>query len=442
MKIFVFNWGFGVESSAQLCRWFFQPSTRPFRSWKQVVVVSAQTGDEFWRTKELADLFILPLLRKVGCLFFEIGKAGPLEKDGYVILSATTQPYVLHIRSEEIHSLGDNMEIDGWVPRLNRPHLCAQKWKGKILDQLIGDIIYSLKIVMRALAVLLLCHRYFFHYPFLFQYILFLLEEPIQIGPYLGYNANEMKRMKDSLDYGCHGESFVYPLIEDGWTRDDCLEYLYQLFQVVWHKSCCDHCPFQSKINRRKHYADDPIGASRAMWREYIAMAANPRMKLFDSESVREVCEEIGQHEAIARFEARVAASSHNLYYVRRIYRLVGNPAKPRLDAARKIEIIASGSQSEMVSLLQEIAESRNLELQRDSHWRVYSHVREAKVYPAIEGFWVVSPAVTREKCARKNFDQDWRQLCLKNKVAAISSPTISASHPKLSLQELALVEE
>jgi hypothetical protein len=59
-----------------------------------------------------------------------------------------------------------------------------------------------------------------------------------------------------------------------------------------------------------------------------------------------------------------------------------------------------------------------------------------------MEGFWVVSPAVTREKCARKNFDQDWRQLCLKNKVSAIPSPTISTSHPKLSLQELALVEE
>ncbi|MDX2241845.1 MAG: hypothetical protein NW224_14260, partial [Leptolyngbyaceae cyanobacterium bins.302] len=211
MKIFVFNWGFGVESSAQLCRWFFQPSNRPFRSWKQVVIVSAQTGDEFWRTKELAELFILPLLRRVGCLFFEIGKAGSLEKDGYVILSATTQPYVLHIRSEAIHSLGDNMEIDGWVPRLNRPHLCAQKWKGKILDQLIGDIIHSLKMAMRALAVVLLCHRCFFSYPFLFQYILFLLEEPIQMGPYLGYNADEIKRMKDSLDYGCHGESFVYP---------------------------------------------------------------------------------------------------------------------------------------------------------------------------------------------------------------------------------------
>lgn len=417
MKLHIINWGMGVESTAQIMRWVLFPATRPFKRWSQVVIIVAQTGDEFWRTKELADGFILPILRSLGVRVIEVGKAGPLKEDGYLLLSDTTRPYALHVRSTELHSLGENMERSGWVPRLNRPHICAQRWKGEVLDALVHDLLRTMRLAMVSLGLLLVIERDRFAPGLLLGYLLFLFEEPLQVGPYLMYNADEFKRKQASDDYGCAGDSYVYPMIDDGWSRDDCIEFLYQLFRVLWHKSCCDHCPFQNKANRRKHYAADPIGAARAMWREYIALGFNLRMRLFDTESVRSVCEEIGQVEAIALFEAQRDAAPFALFRVRRIYRKVGNSKSSRIDASRNVEVIGKGSQSEMLSLLQETAETRSLEVVHDSHWRAYSHLRDEGVYPGVEGFWVVAPAITQPKCARKNFNEEWRKLTLAQKI-------------------------
>lgn len=413
MKIHILNWGMGVESTAILLLWVFFPETRPFKNWNQLIVLVAQTGDEFWQTKYLCETYILPLLRQLGVRLVQLAKHGHSLKDGYTVLSDTIEPYEILIEGD--YRLSDSMLIDGWVPRVGRPHICAIHFKGEILDPGVGDIIAAIQDSMDLLALMCLFGRSQFER----NYFFWLLEarDNIQIGPYLGYNAEELGRVKDSQDYGCHGASFLFPLVERGMTRVDCVELIYLLLGVVWRKSCCKFCPFQKKATAIAHYQSDSDAAVFALWVEYTALAMNPRMRLFERYGMREVCLEAGLESAIAEFERRCEAASWSVYYVRRIYRKVGkDPNKQRVDAARKVEEIVQGTRDEMIHWLKELAETRHLSVVHDSHWRCYSHVRNEseKTYPAIEGFWVASPTNIRDKCFRKTFDSDWRELCLR----------------------------
>lgn len=436
MKFHILNWGMGVESTAIILLWIFFPHTRPFKHWNQLIIITAQTGDEFWETKYLCETFILPLLRKLGVRLVQAAKHGSRKEDGYTLLSDTCEPYEMFIEGD--HKLSDNMLTDGWIPRVGRPHICAMRWKGEVLDALIADIITAIQRSLDILSLWVLCQwvyvtRFLLKQPhwnglflfvpkarqtvFWYRYLCFISEvrNTIQIGPYLGYNVEEIKRMKDSQDYGCHGAKFLYPLIEQGLTRDDCVELIYWLLGVRWRKSCCRFCPFQKKSVAIAHYQSDPQSTVFALWCEFNALAMNPRMRLFERYGVMDVCKEAELESAIAKFEQWCSESKWSVYYVRRIYRQVGNPAKPRVDSARKVEAIAHGTYEEMVLWLKDLAATKNLSLTCDTHWRVYSHVRneDEKTYPAIEGFWVVAIDQIRDKCYRKNFDQDWRKLCL-----------------------------
>ena len=415
MTFHVLNWGLGVESSAILLLWIFFPSTRPFKHWNQLIIVVAQTGDESPETKYLCETYILPLLRSIGVRLVQAAKHGASKADGYTLLADTCEPYEIHTEGD--HKLSDNMLTDGWVPRVGRPHICAMRWKGEVLDVLIGDIIYTIQEAMDVLTMLCLCDRGD-RFAWLYACWLLTTRDNIQIGPYLGYNAEELGRMKDAQDYGCHGAKFLFPLIDRGLTRDDCIELIYSIFRVIWRKSCCVFCPFQKKAAAIAHYQSDPQAAVFALWVEFNALAMNSRMKLFERYGMQDICRDAQLDDAIAQFEAQISHCKWAVYHVRRIYRQVGNPQKPRVDSARKVEQLAAGTQEEMILWLKDLAESKGLTIERDSHWRCYSHVRDEqnKTYPAIEGFWVVTPSMIRDKCHRKTFDQDWRKLCLQQR--------------------------
>ncbi|MGB3612803.1 MAG: hypothetical protein WBA10_03350 [Elainellaceae cyanobacterium] len=395
MTFHILNWGMGVESTAILLLWIFYPDTRPFTNWNQLIIIVAQTGDEFPETQYLCETYILPLLRELGIRLVQVAKTGLAKADGYTLLADTRKPCEVFIEGD--YKLSDNMLINGWVPRVSRPHICAIRWKGEVLDALVGDLIAAICLSMDVLALLCRLERSRFGW----QYALWLLaaRDDIQIGPYLGYNSDETKRVKDCQDYGCHGSTFLYPLVERGMNREACYDLIQQTIGVRWRKSCCRFCPFPRREVAIAHYQGDPQSAAFALWCEYNALAMNSRMRLFERYSVRDICREAGLEEAVAQFEQRCADSLWAVYYVRRIYRHVGNPARPRVDAARKVETLATGTQAEMLAWLEELAEVKALLLSFDSHYRVYSHIRdeENKAYPALEGFWVAAPAVIRD---------------------------------------------
>lgn len=208
-KLHLLNWGMGVESTAILVRWILEPSTCPFSSFENLIVLTAQTGDEVSETKWLCETYLFPLLRQHSIRLVQVAKTTASKLDGYVILSDTVAPVELH--TEGHFKLSWDLMQSGTVPRLGRPHICAQRWKGEVLDAWISDHVTE------------------------------------AFGPYLGYNANELKRAGKADVYTCQGHQFIYPLIEWGWTRDDCIEYLHCVFGVLWRKSACTYCPFPQK---------------------------------------------------------------------------------------------------------------------------------------------------------------------------------------------------
>ena len=81
----ILSWGMGVESTAILVRWLLEPETRPC-ALDELLVMTAQTDDEYDDTRVLCQEHILPLLRTHRVRFVEVARRGHLEKEGIVVL--------------------------------------------------------------------------------------------------------------------------------------------------------------------------------------------------------------------------------------------------------------------------------------------------------------------------------------------------------------------
>jgi hypothetical protein len=66
----VLSYGMGVDSTAILLRWLKDPTSRNF-DLKDLLVITAMTGDEFASTGTLVTDYILPLLREHGVRFVQ-----------------------------------------------------------------------------------------------------------------------------------------------------------------------------------------------------------------------------------------------------------------------------------------------------------------------------------------------------------------------------------
>lgn len=374
-KLHLLNWGMGVESTAILVRWILEPDTRPFSSFENLIVLTAQTGDEVFETKSLCETYLLPLLRQHYIRLVQVAKTTASKLDGYVILSDTVEPAELH--TEGNFKLSWDLIHSGTVPRLGRPHICAQRWKGEVLDAWIIDHVSE------------------------------------AFGPYLGYNADELKRAGKADGYTCQGHQFIYPLIEWGWTRDDCIEYLYRVFGVLWRKSACAYCPFQQKNAAIERYHRDPKAGGLALLMELNALAFNPRMHLFSSGTAYDLIVESSNQSAIFELKCLLNQTGWAIYHVQRIYKqLIGKNGKPYVNADRKVAIVAQGQKSEMESNLQVLAQEQDAEIEELYGKRFYVHRRSEGCYPAIEEFYVIAPKLAKDKCRNlKAFSQQWTAL-------------------------------
>jgi hypothetical protein len=59
-----------------------------------------------------------------------------------------------------------------------------------------------------------------------------------------GFNSEEGERVVRSMTYNTVHLTAFYPLVEWGWNRKRCEEYLRDVFGVQWKKSACVYCPF------------------------------------------------------------------------------------------------------------------------------------------------------------------------------------------------------
>lgn len=208
---YVWSYGMGAESTAAIHRMLTDHHARPVviaPDFSNLVVVIAQTGDEWRTTGLLVEQYVLPLLRIHNVRLVEVARNGPTKKDGITVLQDTCQPWRLHL--DGVFKLSDENRATGTMPQLGGVRKCSQKAKGAPLDTWraneFGD-------------------RQYFHA--------------------IGFNRDEYTRIKRDKAYSMGGRRIpTYPLYEWQWTRQDCIAYLKRALDVewAWPKSCCRQC--------------------------------------------------------------------------------------------------------------------------------------------------------------------------------------------------------
>lgn len=175
--------GLGWDSLAALTCWLDDPTSRDF-DLDDLIVLSAQVGNESRQTKEFIEREIYPRLRAARVRTVQVARGGLHEADGIVVLDDTREPITCY--TEGAYKLSDELMRAGTVPQYaNGRRRCTLKFKGWVLDEWIkremGD-------------------RPFRHV--------------------MGFNADEMRRVEKDRSFSTTQRRSEYPLVEWGWGRE------------------------------------------------------------------------------------------------------------------------------------------------------------------------------------------------------------------------------
>lgn len=308
-----------------------------------MIVVIAMTGHESHATWAAMQHKHMPVLQAHGVRVVQLARAGMSQDDGIVVLSDTGRgdPYDMVMRGPV--TLVDYLNAGFTVPQLSNRN-CSYWAKGWVLD---------------TFARLHLNNADRLHI--------------------VGFAAEEERRAKrdDAYSRKAPGKIPYYPLIEWGWDRTKCLDYLWNAYGIEWPRSCCGFCPYQ--LGDRERFAArwraEPDQATLAVELETRALGINTRAKLFGKHSAVDVAREFGLGDVADRACASVLQRRAALYRVRRIYRRLGDYRDPvtkewkfgpdrdlrmtRGSAVwRSVTTVATGTREEMVDAL--IAESHS----------------------------------------------------------------------------------
>lgn len=362
----ILSYGLGVDSTAILLRWINEPASRDFEL-DELTVVTAMTGDEWQQTGRDVTAHVLPLLREHGIRYVQIARAGASQRDGITILDDSRSPEVLHLAGD--YKLSDELLNAATVPQMGGARRCSAKAKGWPLDIAIESI------VGKGVA---------------FRHV-------------IGYEANEPKRAeKDAAAGNSATRTGEYPLIEWGWDRAKCEEYITACTGVEWLKSACVYCPFAlaNKAGRERVlglYRNHVDSAVDALFIERVSVLFNERQGLNGEVRLLDLIKADGNEAAVAGLKARLAESKFAVYRVRRVIRPTAADPTKVANISRSIRRITSGEQT----LAEAVASN-------GGHVRRVMRDREA-VLPAVEEVYVVAPAIVADK-AEANFEAWWTE--------------------------------
>lgn len=372
MNRVILCYGMGVDSTAILLRWLLFPATCPCPL-SELTVLTAQTGDEYPDTARDVEQHVLPRLRAAGVRFVQVARAGRFEADGICVLDDSRAPTKVY--REGAWKLSDELEGAGTIPaRRGSQKLCTQKFKGWVLDRWIeGE----------------------------------LRGEPFT--HVIGFESEETERVERDQGYTKLAREASYPLVDWGWNRAACVDFIREVTGITWRKSACVMCPFASLKGSGcvERYREDPASAFKAMRLEALSLMLNPRVGLFSGRTLRQVVERSGNDEAMAQLRAWLdGVEEWSLYRVRRAY---SAPAK----AARELTAVVTGSKSKCHLEMERIDRAAWLStggvvLDEHGFWRLYTRRRVEGVYPAVEEMYVVGPAGIADKVQRAKFDRAW----------------------------------
>ncbi len=373
---YCWSYGMGVESTAGIVRTLLDPDFRSphlRKDLSNLIVATAQTGDEWHSLGELVAQHVLPLLRRFDIRTVEVARAGPLQEDGIVLLQDTRHPERMHLDPVEsgFFALSEEHRGNGVMPALGNRR-CSQKAKGWPLDTwrtgALGD------------------------------------------RPYLhaiGYNADEHSRIRNDSSITLGGRRHpVYPLHAAGWNRQRCSDYLESVFGVIWPKSACRQCCFVSRcgwpeqLDRFRHA---PQESFPHVVDEYVCRALNRNTPLFGrAGTLTDRLAEGGATEVIQMAEQYMDTVPWAVYRVRRVY-------FARATAWRSIDILRRGPRPAMGDLLSSLATTIGVPvLTEGPHTRLWLAKHEpTDAYPHVEQFYVTAPASVHAK-QRSRFDIHW----------------------------------
>ncbi|TYB71146.1 hypothetical protein FXF51_01550 [Nonomuraea sp. PA05] len=378
----VVSYGMGADSTALLVEWLERPASRPrelLPDLSNLIVITAQPGQEWVETAMLVEQHIYPLLAKHRVRMVQVARAGPYERDGIVVLDDTREP-ILCLTTGGTYTLPGEMTSNATVPQSGGRRTHSIKFKGWAIDQWMTQTIGD--------------------------------EPYIHV---LGYEANELERVLRDGPLGLPNRIPIYPLVTWGWDRDDCEWFLWDHFKVWWPKSACVACPFSFSLGSRaesiRRFQRNPHQGVEALVMEYLAVAVNPLQGLLAGKQLYHLLASTpGSGPLLALFEQQLNDMPWAVYDVRRAYAARGGDHTKRGTTRRSLARLAVGSRAETVARLERAAHLRGcrLDIGSDGRFRrVWWRHREL-FYPTAQHLLTAGPDLADDKTLPA-FAEAWR---------------------------------
>ncbi|MFF4989652.1 hypothetical protein ACFY19_20835 [Streptosporangium saharense] len=373
----ILSYGLGVDSTAVLLRWLLEPESRDF-DLSDLVVLTAQTGHEWPETGHLVGEHIYPLLREHGVRTVQVARATASQSDGITILDDTRAPSHCYIAGD--YTLAAELFAAGTVPQTGGARLCSVKSKGWCLDQWIK------------------------------QYT-----EGAQHRHVVGFEAEEMRRVLRDSQLGLPGRIPSYPLVEWGWTRQMCEDYILAHLGVSWPKSACLFCPYaltsRAGLDRTlTRYITHPDQVMMPLLMEHVAVALNPRQGLIAGSRLADVlAARTDAGPLLAAFDAHLGDQPWAVYEVKRVFRARADDMMRPANAVRSLRRLVEldGARADVLDRLDALADLHEMPVEHDgAHRRVWLRHRNI-YYPCVEHAFVAAPALVPDKVGPA-FDAAW----------------------------------
>jgi hypothetical protein len=99
---------------------------------EDLIVITAQVGDEYPDQKSLVERHILPRMRAHRIRYVQVARAGHLEADGIVVLDDTREPRKVYL--DGAYKLSQELRAAGTVPQFAGEHRCSLKSKKFVIE--------------------------------------------------------------------------------------------------------------------------------------------------------------------------------------------------------------------------------------------------------------------------------------------------------------------
>ncbi|WP_217137265.1 hypothetical protein [Streptomyces sp. AC558_RSS880] len=374
----VINWGLGADSTACLARMLTDPSAYGIDLERTAVLYMA-TGSEWPETRMLVEEFMLPLLREHGVRFVQLSRSGHLKAAGITVLDDSRRPERLFARGP--WTLWDELESVGTVPQQAGTRKCSLRAKGEVGDRWLVQVMGGRP----------------------FRQI-------------MGFNADEPgRRFGDAAASKIPGRTGVYPLIDWGWHRRQCEDYLLERFGVHWPKSYCTFCCFPVSMGALPAHLErmrsHPDIAGEVLRLEYTAMSLNPNARLYGKRSLLELLDPARPRDraCVEAFERELDVP-WALYHVRRLFLL--SESGKRRPVMRSTERVDIGRPRQLARRLITVSERHGVDVEHDPlYGRARAWLRPRReAWPMAEELFVTAPARVIDK-QDKCFEREWRAL-------------------------------